>query len=135
MCANDCAPMIDEQPHRSYPRSMSDCLFCKIIEGSIPAKFVHQDDLCVAFRDVNPQAPMHVLVVPRRHLATLNDVADADAPLLGHLVVVAAKIAAAEGHAEAGWRTVVNVNRGAGQTVFHLHVHVLGGRPFGWPPG
>ena len=114
---------------------MADCLFCKIRDGEIPSKRVHEDELCFAFRDINPQAPTHVLVVPRKHISTLNDVVGEDAPLVGHLHLVAKQIAAAEGHAEAGWRTVFNVNRGAGQTVFHIHLHVLGGRAFGWPPG
>ena len=114
---------------------MADCLFCKIRDGEIPSKAVYQDDQCFAFRDLNPQAQTHVLVVPRKHIATLNDLAPEDEALTGHLMRVAAQIAKDEGHADSGWRTVVNVNRGAGQTVFHIHVHVLGGRPFGWPPG
>lgn len=113
----------------------ADCLFCKIRDGAIPAKLVYQDDRCFAFRDINPQAPTHVLVVPRKHIATLNDLGPDDGPLVGHLHSVAAKIARDEGIAEAGWRALLNVNKGAGQTVFHIHLHVLGGRPFGWPPG
>ncbi len=115
--------------------SKSDCLFCKIRDGQIPAKLVHEDDQCIAFRDINPQASTHVLVVPKKHIATLNDAVPEDKLLLGHLMLTSAKIAKDEGHADSGWRTVVNVNRGAGQTVFHIHVHVLGGRPFAWPPG
>ena len=114
---------------------MSDCLFCKIRDGQIPAAKVHEDDHSFAFRDINPQAPTHVLVVPKKHIATLNDVGPEDEALVGHLFVAAAQIARAEGHADAGWRTVFNVNRGAGQTVFHIHLHVLGGRNLGWPPG
>ena len=114
---------------------MADCLFCKIRDDQIPSKKVHDDELCFAFRDINPQAPTHILVVPKKHIATLNDVVAEDAPLLGHLYVVAKKLAADEGHAEVGWRAVFNVNRAAGQTVFHIHLHVLGGRPLGWPPG
>lgn len=114
---------------------MSDCLFCKIRDGQIPAKPVYTDDQCFAFRDINPQAPTHVLVVPRKHIPTLNDLREEDTPLVGHLFVVAAKIAADEGHAEPGWRAVFNTNREAGQTVFHIHLHVLGGRALGWPPG
>jgi histidine triad (HIT) family protein len=114
---------------------MADCLFCKIRDGQVPAKMVHEDEHCFAFRDINPQAATHVLVVPRKHIPTLNDLDEADAALAGHLLVVAAKVARDEGHADAGWRAVYNVNRGAGQTVFHIHLHVLGGRPFGWPPG
>jgi histidine triad (HIT) family protein len=114
---------------------MSDCLFCKIRDGQIPSTKVYEDDRCFAFRDINPQAPTHVLVVPKKHIATLNDVAPDDEELVGHLLVAAARIARDEGHADAGWRTVFNVNRGAGQTVFHIHLHVLGGRGLGWPPG
>jgi histidine triad (HIT) family protein len=114
---------------------MADCLFCKIRDGKIPSTKIHDDEVCFAFRDLNPQAPTHVLVVPKRHVATLNDVGPEDASIVGHLFVVASKIAADEGHAEDGWRTVFNVNQAAGQTVFHLHLHVLGGRAFGWPPG
>jgi histidine triad (HIT) family protein len=113
----------------------ADCLFCKIRDGQIPAKYVYEDEQCFAFRDINPQAPTHVLVVPRRHIATLNHLEQGDEPLAGHLLVVAAKIALAEGHAERGWRAVFNVNRDAGQTVFHIHLHVVGGRALGWPPG
>ncbi len=114
---------------------MADCLFCKLRDGQIPAKMVYEDDQCFAFRDINPQAPTHVLVVPRKHIATLNDLGEEDAALAGHLLLAGAKIARAEGHADTGWRTLFNVNRGAGQTVFHIHLHVLGGRPLGWPPG
>ena len=113
----------------------ADCLFCKIRDGQIPSKQVYADDQCIAFRDINPQAATHVLVVPRKHIATLNDMTAEDEPLVGHLLTVAAKIARDEGHADTGYRTVFNVNRGAGQTVFHIHLHVLGGRPLGWPPG
>lgn len=114
---------------------MADCLFCLIRDDKIPSKKVHDDEVCFAFRDINPQAPTHVLVVPKKHVATLNDATAEDAAMLGHLMVVAKKIAADEGHAESGWRTIFNVNRGAGQTVFHIHLHVLGGRAFTWPPG
>jgi histidine triad (HIT) family protein len=114
---------------------MTDCLFCKIRDGGIPAKKVFEDDRCFAFRDIHPQAPTHLLVVPRKHIATLNDVAVEDEPLVGHLFSVAAKLARDEGHADAGWRALFNVNQAAGQLVFHIHLHVLGGREFGWPPG
>jgi histidine triad (HIT) family protein len=114
---------------------MAECLFCRIRDGELPATLVHEDDHCFAFRDIDPQAPTHVLVVPRKHIATLNELGQADAALAGHLLLVAAQIARAEGHAETGWRALFNVNRGAGQTVFHIHLHVLGGRPLGWPPG
>jgi histidine triad (HIT) family protein len=114
---------------------MDDCLFCKIAAGQIPAKVVHQDDDAVAFVDINPQAPTHLLVIPRKHIPTLNDLAPEDDVLVGKLHRLAAKLAAERGIAAEGWRAVVNTNRGAGQTVFHIHVHVLGGRPMTWPPG
>jgi histidine triad (HIT) family protein len=110
-----------------------DCLFCRIVRGEIPAKIVAETDDCVAFRDVNPQAPVHVLVVPRQHVGSLNE-AD-DAAMIGRLSLVAAEIAKREGIAERGYRTVINTNADAGQTVFHVHLHLLGGRPMGWPPG
>jgi histidine triad (HIT) family protein len=110
-----------------------DCLFCRIARKEIPANLVAEADDFVAFRDVNPQAPTHVLVIPRQHVASLNE-AD-DAGMLGRLTLAAAEIAKAEGIAESGYRTVINTNRGAGQTVFHIHMHVLGGRPMTWPPG
>ncbi|MDH3285442.1 MAG: histidine triad nucleotide-binding protein [Acidobacteriota bacterium] len=112
-----------------------DCLFCKIIAGEIDAEMLHEDPLCVAIRDVNPQAPVHLLVLPRKHVATLSDLVPEDEPLVGHLMTVAASLAEREGVAGSGYRTVVNCNRGAGQSVFHIHVHVLGGRSLGWPPG
>ena len=111
------------------------CLFCRIIGGEIPTDFVHQDELCVAIRDTNPQAPTHVLVMPREHMESLNDASHRDEMLLGHLLRVGARIANDEGHAESGYRTVINTGTGAGQSVFHLHIHVLGGRPLTWPPG
>ena len=114
---------------------MQDCLFCKIIAGQIPGKIVYQDDKVGAFRDINPQAPMHVLVVPRRHIDSLNELSAEDDGLVGELVRRGAAIAAEHGHAERGYRTVFNCNAEAGQTVFHIHLHVLGGRRLGWPPG
>ena len=114
---------------------MSECLFCRIVAGEIPAALVYSDDHLVAFQDINPQAPMHVLIVPRRHISTLNDLAAVDDPLVGEMVRRAAALAAEQGYAETGYRTVFNCNAGAGQTVFHIHLHVLGGRRFGWPPG
>jgi histidine triad (HIT) family protein len=110
-----------------------DCLFCRIVRREIPATVVFEDDHVVAFRDINPQAPTHVVVVPREHVASLNDAADA--ALIGRLSLAAAKIARTEGVAESGYRTVVNTNRDAGQTVFHIHLHLLGGRRLTWPPG
>ncbi|HEX5965019.1 MAG TPA: histidine triad nucleotide-binding protein [Pyrinomonadaceae bacterium] len=111
------------------------CLFCRIISGEIPGDFIHQDDRCVAIRDINPQAPMHVLVIPREHLESLDDASQKDEALLGHLLRVGARIANDQGYGESGYRTVINTGAGAGQSVFHLHVHVLAGRPMNWPPG
>ena len=111
------------------------CLFCKIIAGEIPASKVFEDDQLIAFNDINPQAPMHVLVVPKRHLATLNDLAAGDDALVGGMVRRAAAIAKENGFDGPGFRTVFNCNAQAGQTVFHLHLHVLGGRTMTWPPG
>ena len=109
------------------------CLFCRIVSKEIPAKLVAETDHCVAFRDINPQAPVHVLVIPRRHIASL-DAAD-DAATVGKMALLAAKIARDEGIAERGYRTVINTNADAGQTVFHIHLHLLGGRQMKWPPG
>ena len=114
---------------------MSDCLFCKLIAGQIPATIVDQNDHVVAFKDITPQAPTHVLVVPRRHIASLNDLSAEDDALVGEMVRTAASIAKQNGHAERGYRTVFNCNADAGQTVFHLHLHLLGGRKMAWPPG
>jgi histidine triad (HIT) family protein len=114
---------------------VADCLFCRIARKEIPAKLVHEDDDVVAFEDINPQAPVHVLVVPRRHVASLNDLGAGDDALVGKLLRVAAGIARARGVAEPGWRAVVNVGKEGGQLVFHVHLHVLGGRPMFWPPG
>lgn len=116
---------------------MSDasCLFCKLISGKTPVDFVHQDERCVVIRDINPQAPMHMLVIPREHLESLDDAAQKDEPMLGHLLRVGARVANEQGHAESGYRSVINTGAGAGQSVFHLHVHVLAGRPLNWPPG
>lgn len=113
----------------------ADCLFCRIASGELQATVVHEDDHCIAFEDINPQAPTHVLVIPRRHVSTLNDLAEGDRELVGHLVAVARDVATQRGHAEHGYRTVFNCNAAAGQTVFHIHLHLLGGRTLGWPPG
>lgn len=114
---------------------MADCLFCKIAAGTVPATLVHQDEHFIAFKDINPQAPMHVLIVPRRHVSTLNDLSPDDDQLVGEMMRRAAAIAREHGHADRGYRTVFNCNAGAGQTVFHIHLHLLGGRPLTWPPG
>jgi histidine triad (HIT) family protein len=114
---------------------MTDCIFCKIAEKKIPSKIVHEDDKVVAFDDVNPQAPTHVLVIPRKHVASIAELNEADAGLLEHLMLTGNKIAKQKGIAEGGYRLVVNTGKNGGQTVFHLHLHVLGGRPMHWPPG
>jgi len=114
---------------------MSDCLFCKMVAGVIKPDVVYEDDAVLAFRDINPQAPSHVLVVPKRHISTINDLTGADAELVGRLYLAAKKVAGQDGIAAEGYRTVMNCNAAAGQTVFHLHLHVLGGRNMHWPPG
>ena len=114
---------------------MSDCLFCQIISRDIQASIVYEDERILAFNDINPQAPTHVLVVPKRHIATLNDLAAGDDQIVGELVRRAAAIAKAKGISAGGFRTVFNTNREAGQTVFHIHLHLLGGRSMHWPPG
>jgi len=113
---------------------MSDTIFSKIINREIPADIVHEDEQCLAFRDVNPQAPMHILVIPKKPIEMLVKAEDGDQALLGHLMLTARRIAADEGYGEA-FRLVVNNGADVGQTVFHLHVHILGGRAFSWPPG
>ena len=110
-----------------------DCLFCRIVRKEIPAKLVAEDEHCVAFRDINPQAPLHVLVIPREHVPSLDEARDP--ALLGRLSLMAADIARKEGVAASGYRTVMNTNSAAGQTVFHVHLHLLGGRSMHWPPG
>lgn len=114
---------------------MSDCIFCRIVERTLPSRVVHEDDQAIAFEDVNPQAPVHILIIPRRHVASLEELSVADASLLGHLMLTSARIAKQKGLAESGHRLVVNTGREGGQTVFHLHLHLLGGRPMNWPPG
>jgi histidine triad (HIT) family protein len=113
----------------------ADCLFCKIAGGEIPATLVHEDQDVVAFRDIHPQAPVHILVIPREHLSSLDDVDEGHSHVLGSLYLRAAEIARKEGIAEDGYRTVLNMGADGGQTVQHLHVHVLGGRAMRWPPG
>ena len=114
---------------------MTDCLFCKIIRHEIPASIVYEDDRILAFNDINPQAPTHVLVVTKRHIATLNELSPEDDQIVGELVRRAAAIAEERGISAGGFRTVFNTNRKAGQTVFHIHLHLLGGRTMHWPPG
>ena len=112
-----------------------DCLFCKIAQKKISAKVVYEDDLSLAFEDISPQAPVHVLVIPKKHIPTSLDIEEADNALIGHLYQVANKIARERGVDGRGFRLVMNCNAEAGQTVFHLHLHMLGGRPMAWPPG
>ena len=115
--------------------STSDCIFCRIAEGEIPADIVHRDDDVVAFRDANPQAPVHLLVIPRRHVASLDAAGPGDGGLLGAILLRARALAREEGVAADGYRTVLNVGADGGQTVHHLHLHLLGGRAMEWPPG
>ncbi len=115
--------------------SSSDCLFCKILAGDVPAELVYESNEAIAFRDINPQAPSHVLIIPRQHIETINDLGPGDATLVGNLFLVAQQVAKDEGIAENGYRVVMNCNADAGQTVFHLHLHMLGGRRLDWPPG
>ena len=114
---------------------MTDCLFCKIREGEIPADIIYQDDDVMAFNDVNPQAPTHLLIIPKKHLSTVNDVEPTDELMMGKLFSAAKKIAAEKGISDDGYRLVVNTNEQAGQTVFHIHMHFLAGRIMTWPPG
>lgn len=112
-----------------------ECLFCKIAQGAIPVTIVFEDNEILAFRDLHPQAPKHLLVIPKQHIDTLNDTKDEDQALLGKMVLGAKKIAEAEGLSDSGYRLVFNINPGGGQTVFHIHLHLLGGRQMTWPPG
>ena len=114
---------------------MSDCLFCKIIAGDIPSDKVYEDEHVYAFRDINPVAPLHVLIIPKNHIAMINDLQPQDAETIGRLFVVAKSIAKQEGYAEEGYRSVMNCGEAAGQTVFHVHLHLLAGRVLHWPPG
>lgn len=111
------------------------CLFCSIAQGTIPATVVFEDDDIMAFRDIKPQAPTHILIIPKRHIATINDVSDQDEQLMGQMLLRAKKLAHAEGFSEEGYRLVFNVNSGGGQEVYHIHLHLLGGRQMTWPPG
>ena len=112
-----------------------DCLFCKIVSGAIPANIIHQDDLVVAFDDIGPQAPHHKILIPRKHIATLNDLGAEDTLLMGHMVQTAATLAKTLSIADKGYRVVMNCNSSGGQTVYHIHLHLLGGRQMTWPPG
>lgn len=114
---------------------MTDCIFCKIIGRKIQAKIVHEDDLSLAFEDINPQSPVHMLVIPKKHIPTLLDLKSEDDHLIGHLFSIANKIARDKGISERGFRVVTNCNPESGQTVYHIHLHILGGRHMHWPPG
>lgn len=114
---------------------MKDCIFCKIIAGEIPSAKVYEDEVCIAFNDISPQAPTHLLIIPREHFDSLDRAESRHKETLGHLLYTAAEIAREKGFAENGYRVVINTNRDGGQTVYHLHVHLLGGRPFIFPPG
>ena len=120
---------------RRLPMTDNPTIFGKIISGDIPADIVYEDERCLAFRDINPAAPTHVLVIPRKHIATINDATEEDEALVGHLMLTAAKIAKQEGIAEDGYRLVMNCGEQGGQTVFHIHLHLVGGRGLSWPPG
>ena len=114
---------------------MTDCLFCKIIQKTLQAKMVYEDDRVLAFDDINPQAPVHTLIIPKKHVSTVQACRDEDADLLAYLLITCTNVAKHKGVAESGYRIVTNTGRDAGQTVFHLHFHVLGGRHLSWPPG
>ena len=114
---------------------MTDCLFCKIIAGDIPSDKVYEDDAVYAFKDITPVAPLHVLIIPKKHIATLNDLEKQDDAVMGELLLAAKNIAKQEGYADDGYRTVINCGEQAGQTVFHIHLHLLAGRDLSWPPG
>ena len=114
---------------------MNECLFCKMVSGVIPCDKVHENENVLAFRDIDPKAPTHILIIPKKHITTLNEINKSDLDLLGELLLTAKKIAKDEGINTSGYRTVFNCNSDGGQTVFHIHMHLLGGRPMAWPPG
>lgn len=114
---------------------MTDCLFCKMVTGDIPPDKVYEDDEVLAFNDINPQAPVHVLIIPKKHITTLNDADDSDTQVLGKLNLVASKLAKEGGYADDGYRIVMNCNNAGGQAVYHIHLHLLAGRQMSWPPG
>ena len=114
---------------------MNECLFCKMVSGVIPCDKVHENENILAFRDIDPKAPTHILIIPKKHITTLNEINENDQDLLGELLLTAKKIAKDEGINTSGYRTVFNCNSDGGQTVFHIHMHLLGGRPMAWPPG
>lgn len=112
-----------------------DCIFCKIIKGEIPAQIVYEDEELIAFNDINPRAPIHQLIVPRKHIATLNDLTEEESALAGHMLLTARRLTEKANIAKSGYRAVFNCNADGGQEIFHLHLHLLGGRPLHWPPG
>ena len=114
---------------------MTDCIFCKISNGEMNADIVYEDDQCIAFNDISPKAPHHVLIIPRRHIATINDIGDDETELAGHLIQTAKRIAKERNIADDGYRILMNCNAGGGQEVYHIHLHLLGGRQMSWPPG
>jgi histidine triad (HIT) family protein len=114
---------------------LDDCIFCKIVDGRIHADLVFQDEVCAAFRDLDPQAPTHILIVPKDHIESLDKASESDSAVLGHLLLTAANISRSHGFSQNGYRTVINTNKDGGQTVYHLHLHLLAGRPFTFPPG
>ena len=115
--------------------SNESCLFCKILAGDIPAEIIYESDTAIGFRDINPKAPTHVVIIPRKHIATINHIEPDDEQVVGSLFTAAREIAEKEGHADVGYRVAMNCNEAAGQTVFHIHLHLLAGRSFSWPPG
>ena len=114
---------------------MEECVFCKIEKKEIPAEIVYEDDCCLAFRDINPQAPVHILIIPRRHIPSILELKEEDCELMGRMYLVANELARKEGIADRGFRVLINCGPEAGQAVFHIHMHLLGGRKLGWPPG
>jgi histidine triad (HIT) family protein len=125
----------EDERERGDSLTDSDCLFCRILRGEIPAELVHSDPEVVAFRDIHPQAPTHILIIPRAHIPSVNELGSGQAELMGRLFLVARELAGEEGVSEEGYRMVVNAGPAAGQTVFHIHLHLLGGRDMRWPPG
>lgn len=127
--------MVDETLNRRAKVTEQDCLFCKILAGEVPAEVVLESETALAFRDINPRAPTHVVIIPKQHIATINDIETDDQAVVGSLFIAAQAIARQEGLADGGYRVVMNCNEDAGQSVFHIHLHLLGGRQMGWPPG
>jgi histidine triad (HIT) family protein len=114
---------------------MPDCFFCKFVSKQIPTRVVFEDDSCLAFEDINPKAPVHVLIIPKKHIDSINEMSEVDEKALGHLTFVARQIARQKGIDQSGYRAVMNTGPDAGQSVFHVHLHLMGGRPMAWPPG